>query len=145
MNAILHRVEFDADPAQVFRALTETDQLSAWWTRAEELSDNQLCFSFGPNGEHKVTMAVTASEPHRELEWRCQSGPWENTDGFQFEIKNSERGAILFFSNPGWHEDKNNLDFFRHCNTKWGYFLGVSLKQFVETGRGQPHPMDPNI
>jgi len=145
MNAILHRVEFDAAPQQVFHALTEVDQLSGWWTRAQLLEQDQLRFSFGPEGEHKLTMAVTERVPNRVVNWRCQSGPWVDTEGFQFEIQASERGAVLLFSNPGWGDSDEILDFFRHCNTKWGYFLGVSLKQFVETGRGQPHPMDPNI
>lgn len=145
MNAILHRVEFDAAPAEVFRALTEISQLNAWWTRADALNDHQICFSFGKTGEHKVTMAVTESEPNRHVYWRCQSGPWVDTAGFEFDIRPSERGAILTFSNPGWGETEELRDFFAHCNSKWGFFLAVSLKQLVETGRGQPHPMDPDI
>lgn len=144
MKAILHRVEFDATPEQVFHALTAADQLSAWWTQAEAVDEDQWCFSFGPEGEYKVTMAVQRCQPHSQVNWRCQQGPWVETEGFRFTIQASERGAVLLFANPGWRDD-DNLDFFSHCNTKWGYFLGVSLKQFVETGRGQPHPLDPNI
>jgi len=145
MNAIQHRVEFDASPEQVFRALTEVNQLSAWWTAAEAETGKQgqlLHFKFGAAGDHVITMEVTAAEAYRAVSWICRDGPWVDTDGFQFSITASDRGAVLLFSNPGWLEAS---EFFIHCNSKWGYFLAVSLKQLVETGQGQPHPLDPNI
>ena len=42
----------------------------------------------------------------------------------------------------GWLDDG---DFFMHRNAKWGFLLAVSLKQFLESGTGVPHPGDPSI
>jgi len=46
------------------------------------------------------------------------------------------------FRHSGWLKQD---EFFGHCNAKWGYFLAMSLKPYVETGAGAPHPKDPNI
>ncbi|WP_157828049.1 hypothetical protein [Paraglaciecola sp. MB-3u-78] len=56
------------------------------------------------------------------------------------EVK--KRDAVLHFNHQGWSEAD---DFFQHCNCKWGFFLAVSLKSYLEKGVGQPHPQDPNI
>ncbi|MFT5434337.1 MAG: hypothetical protein ACI9OJ_005050 [Myxococcota bacterium] len=61
---------------------------------------------------------------------------------FVFDIVEHERGAVLRLSNERWTDDG---DFYMHCNAKWGFFLAVSLKKYLEDGTGQPHPQDPSI
>jgi hypothetical protein len=53
-----------------------------------------------------------------------------------------ERGSVLRFYNGGWPAQD---DFYMHCNAKWGLFLAVSLKQYLEEGRGVPHPQEARI
>ncbi|MGH1541223.1 MAG: SRPBCC family protein [Arenicella sp.] len=144
MNAILHRIEVDANPATVYQALTTPAGLSGWWTKAnaQEQVGGIASFLFGPNGEHQVDMEVKELVPDQKVVWQCQLGPWENTGEFSFDIEPIERGAAINFSHVGWAEMDN---FYRHCNCKWGFFLGVSLKDYVETGAGKPHPQDPNF
>lgn len=74
--------------------------------------------------------------------WHCLAGLWTETGLFTFSISPDERGAVLNFSHQGWSETN---DFYQHCNSKWGFFLVVSLKSYLEKGVGQPHPNDPNI
>ena len=144
MNAIMHRIEFNQDPQTLYQALTDVKQLSGWWTRVEHANGDpeRLRFYFGPNGEHTVDMAVREARPNELVVWRCEAGPWTQTGDFRFEIQALERGCALSFTHSGWSESD---DFFRHCNSKWGYFFTVSLKQLVETGTGHPHPQDPDI
>lgn len=144
MQAILHRVEMDVSPEQVYQALTSQQGLSAWWTQVsiDEKVGGLAKFLFGPNGEHPVHMQIKQLTPSQQVVWQCQLGPWENTGQFVFDIAAIERGAALNFSHHGWPEAD---DFYRHCNCKWGFFLGVSLKQYLETGIGKPHPQDPNF
>jgi uncharacterized protein YndB with AHSA1/START domain len=144
MTDILHRIIIETSPEQVYSALTKQDQLSAWWTKAETegKSGSVADFFFGPNGEHKVEMEITELVPNERVSWKCINGPWVDTKAFQFDIQADERGSALQFRNSGWAEPN---DFFMHCNSKWGFFLTVSLKDLLEKGNGQPHPNEPNI
>ena len=87
-------------------------------------------------------MRVVALEPEKQVVWDYISGPWEQTGEFHFQITLDERGTALSFEHRDWPEAD---DFYAHCNTKWGFFLGISLKSYLETGEGRPSPMDPNI
>lgn len=144
MTDILHRVIIEASPEKVYEALTNANQLSAWWSKAK--ADNKVgsvaSFFFGPNGEHQIDMEITQLIPNERVCWKCVNGPWCDTEGFQFVISKDERGSVLQFSHFGWAEPN---EFFMHCNSKWGFFLTVSLKKLLEKGQGQPHPNDPNI
>ena len=144
MTDILHRVEIESSPNKLYKALTEQTGLSAWWTKAETTAEvNGLAkFRFGPNGEHGCDMQITQLVPNEKVVWKCIVGPWVDTTEFSFDIKPSERGAVVLFANRGWPDPS---EFFMHCNCKWGFFLAVSLKNYLETGKGCPHPADPNI
>ncbi|MBV1881524.1 MAG: SRPBCC domain-containing protein [Pseudomonadales bacterium] len=144
MTDILHRIIIETSPEKVFNAITKQDQLSAWWTMAEMKGTvgSVACFSFGPNGEHKVEMEITELVANERVCWKCVSGPWIDTGAFQFNIQADERGSALQFSHLGWPEPN---EFYMHCNAKWGFFLTVSLKNLLEKGIGQPHPNDPSI
>ena len=144
MVDILHRVIIEASPEKVYAALTEQSQLSAWWTKAEteKTVGTVASFFFGQNPGHKVEMEITDLLPNERVCWKCVNGPWLDTGAFEFTIQADERGSVLQFGNLGWAEPS---EFFMHCNSKWGFFLTVSLKNLLEKGSGQPHPNDPNI
>ena len=143
MTDILHRIEIATSPQQLYSALTSQEGLSNWWTKAElNQAKEQLTFLFGPEGEHQVKMQITALIPDKSVSWKCIAGPWADTEEFSFVIEPGDLGSVLLFANKGW---KETSEFFMHCNSKWGFFLGTSLKQYLETGTGKPHPQDPNI
>ena len=141
MHSILHKITIESTPAELFKALNTEHGLSSWWTKAN-LNSDEAIFYFGPNGEHQVTMKILARIPNQEIRWQCIDGPWVDNGEFIFSITEDERGACLDFAHHGWHSTD---DFYKHCNPKWAFFLAVSLKQYLETGRGMPHPKDPNI
>ncbi len=141
MHEILHKVAINTNPQALYAALTEDAGLSAWWSRSETNHDLTTIF-FGPEGEHQVKMRHKAKVPEQKVVWQCESGPWQETGEFLFEIKATEQGCDLYFSHQGWPAAD---DFYRHCNSKWGYFFTVSLKPYLETGQGTPHPHDSNI
>lgn len=144
MHDILHRVIIETSPEKLYEALTQASGLSAWWTRAEMTAQvgSVARFRFGPDGEHKVDMKITELVPYRKVVWKCVAGPWVHTTEFCFDVMPHARGAVLQFANRGWAEAS---EFFMHCNCKWGFFLGVSLKSYLETGLGRPSPQDPNF
>lgn len=145
-TSIKHRVIIETTAEQLFTALSTGNGVASWWapTKAtDNLSKgDQLDILFGPNGEHVVGMQVIESNPSQSVVWKCVSGPWENTDCFSFDIEADPLGVALTFENSGWQAQD---DFYAHCNAKWGFFLAVSLKNLLEIGSGQAHPMDPNI
>lgn len=144
MYDILHRVTIETSPEALYKALTEEAGLSAWWTRAQTIPEvgHTARFAFGPNGEHVIVMQIVRLEPNAMVVWKCIEGPWVETGEFSFTIAPDERGAILSFAHRDWLQAD---EFYQHCNCKWGYFLGMSLKLLLETGQGMPHPEDPAI
>lgn len=144
MADILHRIIVEAAPEKVYRALTEQTGLSGWWTQAKTNGGvgSNVNFAFGPNGEHQVDMQVLELVENKKVVWKCVRGPWVETGEFEFEIKPHERGSEMLFSHSGWQEAD---EFYRHCNSKWGFFFTVSLKDYLETGTGKPGPQDPDI
>ena len=144
MTDILHRVVIETSPEELYQALTDQSGLSAWWTKAEtDPTVGALAsFLFGPNGDLKVDMEIIELVPREKVVWKCISGPWVDTGEFNFNIHSHERGAVIEFAHYGWNIPN---EFFMHCNSKWGFFLGVSLKNYLETGKGKPHPEDPDF
>ena len=143
MTEILHRIVVNEAPEVLYRALTERAGLAAWWTPMVEATPevgSVARFRFG-DGEHGPDMEITELTPAQRVAWTCVAGPWVG-NRFEFDIAPHERGAVLAFAHRGWSEAG---EFYMHCNAKWGYFLGVSLKSYVETGTGAPHPQDPDL
>jgi len=49
--------------------------------------------------------------------------------------------TVLLFGHRNWREP---IEFTAHCSMKWAVFL-LSLRDFVETGKGRPSPDDLKI
>jgi hypothetical protein len=47
----------------------------------------------------------------------------------------------VLFGHRNWREP---VEFMAHCSMKWAIFM-LSLREFVETGRGSPAPNDIKI
>lgn len=143
MADILHRIIIETSPAELFKALIHEEKLSAWWTDTQSSGElnSTAQFFFGEDG-NQVDMEIVELVPNQTVSWKCTEGPWVDTGNFTFRVYEDARGVKLLFSHEGWPEAD---EFFMHCNGKWGFFLGVSLKRLLETGTGQPHPMEPNI
>ena len=144
MTSIKHRVIMETTPNKLFDAISTEQGLSAWWTKTTTTGKpgSVANFYFGPNGEHVVEMTIVEVFADSRVVWKCTGGPWVMTDQFIFTIEADPRGAALTFENSGWAAQDN---FYAHCNAKWGFLLAVSLKKYLKTGQGQPHPMDPDI
>ena len=144
MAAILHRLIIETSPEKLYRALTEQQLLSDWWTKTETDSKvgGQAHFRFGDDPAHHVIMEIVALEPSKKVVWQCVQGPWVDTGKFTFDIAKDDRGAVLKFTHEGWPSAD---DFYRHCNSKWGFFFTASLKSLLEKGIGSPFPNDPRI
>ena len=90
--------------------------------------------------EH-VFHALTTDEVER---WRGDSDfyrmcapDWADTQ-IEFKIFRDHGQSFLHFRHSNWCEDAKT---FPHCSMGWAIFL-LSLKEFVETGKGRPYPYD---
>lgn len=147
MPNIVHRVGIKAPISQVHAALTTIEGLSNWWT--EEVSGHaqtggNINFTFrAPSGEVKgsMDMQVLSVSPQK-VHWKCVEGPteWKVTD-ISFELSEVDGQTIVMFGHNNW---KEIIEFYGHCSMKWATFL-LSLRAYVETGKGAPSPMDLKI
>ncbi len=142
MPEIVHRIGIEAPPARVYRALATRSGLINWWTwhvAGEPAPGATVQFRFGAGGPD---MKMLELAPERRVRWRCLAGPeeWIGTE-VSFELAPGDRETIVRFAHTGWREAG---EFMAHCNCKWGYFL-LSLKGWVEDGRGTPYPEDRKI
>jgi hypothetical protein len=87
-------------------------------------------------------MKVLDRRPNERVEWEGTEGPeeWVSTH-LGFDLKQEDDYTIVLFKHEGWREP---VECMSHCSTKWATFM-MSLKQFVETGTGAPHPQDVRI
>jgi uncharacterized protein YndB with AHSA1/START domain len=143
MADILHRVGVVAPLGDVYRALATPEGLAGWWTAdtvGESESGGKLAFRFGEAGG--FDMEILELDPAGRVRWRVTGGPGEWI-GTEIGWRLDQRGdyTIVLFAHEGWREP---VEFMHHCSTKWATFL-MSLKEFVETGRGHPAPGDVRI
>jgi len=148
MVDIIHRIGIKSPQTQVYGALTSLVGLANWWTE-EVLGDCQpggkIEFYFRTKtGEllGKMVMQVQELNGHDEVKWRCVDGPaeWIGTD-ITFQLSEQDNQTILLFGHRNWHEA---VEFTSHCSMKWAVFL-LSLREYVETGKGKPSPHDLKI
>jgi uncharacterized protein YndB with AHSA1/START domain len=142
MVDILHRIGATSSPDEVYAALTTIDGLSNWWTQdtdGDPEVGGVVRFRFAPGG---FDMKVLQARPRERVRWEVVEGPqeWIGTH-VQFDLKEEDGFTIVLFRHEGWREP---VEFMYHCSTKWATFL-LSLKQFVETGKGDPAPRDVKI
>jgi uncharacterized protein YndB with AHSA1/START domain len=139
MPDILHKVGIKSSSLNdVYTALTTLEGLSAWWTtttQGESKAGGAIQFRFG--GDRGFDMKVLELHPARRVLWQVAEGPeeWIGTK-VSFDLRQEGDWTILFFKHEGWKEP---VEFMHHCSTKWAVFL-LSLKSYLETGKGAPWP-----
>jgi len=148
MADILHRIGIKAPITQVYNVLTTLDGLAHWWTE-DVLGDcrigGKIEFTFrSKTGEFlgKIVMEVIELNPQKVVRWRCLEGPaeWIGTD-ITFQLSRQDGQAIVLFGHRNWREAVEST---YHCSMKWATFL-LSLRDYVETGKGKPSPHDLKI
>jgi uncharacterized protein YndB with AHSA1/START domain len=139
---IRHRVAISASLASVYEAVATPEGLSEWWTRGgvrgESSEGSRLQFFFG-QPEPAAVMEVTRRDPGGHVTWNCVEGPddWAGTT-ISFDLTRTDAETVVLFTHADWREP---VEFMAHCSARWAYFL-LSLKCYVETGKGTPFPED---
>lgn len=148
MVNIIHRIGIRSSAADVYKALSTIKGLANWWTeevKGEEGVGGKIEFTFrSETGDIKgqMLMDVTKLDPGKNVSWRCVDGPaeWIGTD-ITFDLSEQDDQTIIIFGHRNWREA---IEFTAHCSMKWAVFL-LSLREYVETGKGKPSPGDLKI
>ena len=148
MADILHRVGIKSSSLDaVYKALTTREGLAAWWTKdtqGESKVGASLRFRFTEKGVDigGFDMKILELDPAKRVLWQVLDGPedWVGTK-ISWDLKQEGDYCIVLFKHQDWKEP---VEAMHHCSTKWAIFL-MSLKAFVETGKGSPSPDDVKI
>lgn len=133
---IRHNLVIHSSPNIVYEAIATEQGVRNWWTVQAQITTEiggTAEFSFGD--KYYIKMEITELDPGKKVAWLCLVGDeqWVGTE-FSFEVKDLEDEVLLHFSQSKWDSE---TEFFAHCNFQWGIYL-LSLKNFCETGKGQP-------
>ena len=142
MPDIRHRVVISAPLETVYDAVATAEGISAWWTRdgvrGESIEGSRIQFFFG-QPEPAAVVEVTRLNPYHQVSWSCVEGAdeWVGTR-LNFDLTHADDGTVVLFTHADWQEP---TEFMAHCSARWAYFL-LSLKSYLETGKGTPFPED---
>lgn len=148
MVNIIHRIGIRASAEKVYKAFATIEGLSNWWTdetTGDEKIGGKIKFTFRTvTGDIKgeMQMEVKEMKPSQRVSWQCIEGPgeWIGTE-ITFDLSQQDDQTILLFGHRNWREA---VEFTAHCSMKWAVFL-LSLREYVETGKGKPSPHDLKI
>jgi uncharacterized protein YndB with AHSA1/START domain len=145
---IVHRIGIKAPASKVYEAVATTRGVAGWWTRdtaGTAMMGGTVNTRFlHPDGREigYMDFEMIRLEPNREVRWRFIDGPpeWIGTEA-TFQLAQEGDMTILVFGHRNWKEP---VEFMAHCSMKWAVFL-LSLRELVETGKGNPAPEDLKI
>lgn len=143
MVEIIHRVGIRASAHDVYEALTTDQGISRWWTTDTSGAGgigSLIKFRFDGVGPDFM---VSELQTNSLVRWRHSGeipSAWMGTE-VSFNLTSNDEQTYVVFTHSNW---KESSDFMAHCSTKWAIFL-MSLKDAIETGKGQPFPDDVHI
>jgi len=148
MINIIHRIGIRSTADRVYKAVSTIAGLANWWTEEVEGDDGiggRIKFTFRTKtGEVKGQMVMEVKElnPEQSVTWQCVEGPdeWIGTR-VTFDLSQQDGQTLIIFGHRDWREA---VEFTAHCSMKWAVFL-LSLRDYVETGKGKPSPDDVKI
>ena len=148
MVDIIHRIGIKSSPKQVYDAIATIKGLSNWWTdevKGDGKAGGKIEFTFRTlAGEviGKMAMKVMELNHQKSVRWKCVEGPaeWIDTE-VTFDLSQQDNQTIIIFGHRNWREE---IEFMAHCSMKWAVFM-LSLREYVETGKGKPSPHDLKI
>jgi uncharacterized protein YndB with AHSA1/START domain len=141
-------LEFKAPAAKVYEQFATGQGVRNWWTRFCEMDEKvggRASFRF-PKGDFYAIVNILRLEPDRCVEWECIDSKHPEKSGFidlhdwvgtrlRFDIDaiDSARSRLTFT-----HVGLAPLECFGACSSIWSFYLGQSLRGYLETGKGQP-------
>ncbi|MCC4616621.1 SRPBCC domain-containing protein [Xanthomonas campestris pv. asclepiadis] len=137
-RAIRYSIVIAAAPEVVCVALSEPVRLACWWTREVSLVENRVRLDWSRQG-WRVELSIDDGADYRLVLWRCHASNMLDTDAWKgtvmrFDLHSTSQGTQVEFEHSGYRDSPCK----DACARGWRFFLGSSLKRYVETGEGMP-------
>lgn len=143
MAKVRHQIGIAGEVADVFNALHQNSGLVGWWaTKAEGIPEVNQILDLHFSKIVTLSFKVEALIPNTIVDLRCVSGPfsWKGST-LRFKLKQDTDQVWVQLT----HENTDaSEDDFLYFSTKWACYL-LSLKDFIEHGKGRPYPNDTKI
>lgn len=145
MPEIMHLIKIRTAQDTVYQAISTGEGIRNWWTR-----DAALDPSLGGAGEfgfygHRMVIKVKVAElvPPKRAAWDVVSSTGGGFDGttVSFDLTSEDDITSLLFAHRGFKAGANNI---ASATTRWGFYL-LSLKRYLESGKGTPNPDDTEL
>ncbi len=139
MASIVKELTIEAAPQRVWGALTQPDEIGHWWTNdlsATPEVGSLAEFRFS-QGTFVIQFEVAELDQDEKVHWITRQGPatghWAGTS-VTWQLTPVHNGTWVVFNHDGFAQADRRYEMTR---TWWEYFL-VSLKSYLETGKGTP-------
>jgi uncharacterized protein YndB with AHSA1/START domain len=142
-RSVDHQYFIRAEPAAVFRALTEPKWLTRWLCDTAEISPKKGgSYSFGWKGGPTHTGAIVEFVPGEKIAfaWRWPSVELGGTV-FSLAVEPQEGGALLRILHTGFPRREEWTDLYGGAEWGWTYFA-MNLKSLLEHGHDLRAPSD---
>jgi uncharacterized protein YndB with AHSA1/START domain len=139
MHDIMHLIKIHVSSERVYQAITTADGIRQWWTRDATIepkvgADGEFGF-YGRRFVAKVT--VEELDPVTRVRWTVANAAWPANE-IEFNLKAVANDTTLVFAHRGFPRAD---DAYASATTRWGFYL-LSLKRYLQTGKGTPNPDD---
>ena len=85
-------------------------------------------------------VVVEELSPVTRVRWKVSNAAWPGSD-IEFHLKAERNDATLVFAHHGFPRADEG---YASATTRWGLYL-LSLKRYLETGKGMPNPDDSEL
>ena len=138
-------ITVDATPEAAYAAIND---VAGWWGRVTgtttAVGDEWV---YVVPGLHYSGMRVTELEPARRVAWLVTGSYLSFVDDHQewndtvvtFDIEQTDAGTQVTFTHTGLEPA---VECFEICSNAWSMFITGSLKDFINTGVGQPYTFE---
>ena len=139
MHDIMHLIKIHASSERVYQAITTADGIRQWWTRDATIEPQVGAVGvFGFNGRRFVAkVTVEQLNPAARVRWKVANSAWQGND-IEFNLKADGNDTTLLFAHRGFPRADEG---YASATTRWGFYL-LSLKRYLQTGKGTPNPDD---
>ena len=142
MPAIIEELTIEATPQHVWDSLTKLDEIACWWTDDLDATPevgSLAEFRFGTPGQGTFVIQFEVAElvQDEKVYWITRQGPatghWAGTS-VTWQLEPVHKGTRVVFNHDGFAQADERYEITRAW---WEHFL-VSLKSYLETGKGTP-------
>jgi uncharacterized protein YndB with AHSA1/START domain len=139
MQDIMHLIKIHASAERVYEAITTADGIREWWTRDAAIEPKVgAAGEFGFYGKRFVAkVTVEELNPVTHVRWKVINSAWQ-ADDIEFDLKSDGNDTTLLFAHRGFPRADEK---YATATTRWGFYL-LSLKRYLQAGKGTPNPDD---